>query len=261
MLHALSAYCCEQEKHGASFFLSKEFAVLDWTRLGVLTGSRISEYGQSGKLRKGEPFSIVPRSEEAGQWAGQPIAFIRADFTYFDADQIRRLYDICLTHQTLASYFHCRFRFDKSVNNFTIRKFKRQSGNIICLIKASLSILRRADLLGMPLNYPIGAYRLRRGAPGDYTFISGADVQDVLQFACRLAYPNPNHYLRLHIHCLMSHSNRVTAAVALYNAGVKESVIAHKLRWSEESVKYYIRDCFKAIGPLTEKAVRGAFLN
>ena len=56
-----------------------------------------------------------------------------------------------------------------------------------------------------------------------------------MQHACRLAYPDPNHYLWLHIHCIMAHSNRVTAAIALYNLE-----IAHRLRWSVESVEHYL---------------------
>jgi hypothetical protein len=59
----------------------------------------------------------------------------------------------------------------------------------------------------------------------------------------------------------MSHSNRITAAVALYNAKVSIPVIAFRLRWCVDSVTFYLRDCFKAIGPLTEAAIHGAYLN
>jgi len=59
----------------------------------------------------------------------------------------------------------------------------------------------------------------------------------------------------------MSHSNCITAAVALYNAGASIPVIAFRLRWSPESVEFYLRNCFKAIGPLTLKAIEGAHLN
>ena len=82
-----------------------------------------------------------------------------------------------------------------------------------------------------------------------------------MQQACILAYPDPNHYLRLHIHLLMSHSNRITAAVVLHNAGEEPPIIAFRLRWSVETVRFYLRDCFKAIGRLTEQALRGATLN
>lgn len=40
------------------------------------------------------------------------------------------------------------------------------------------------------------------------------------------AYPDPNHYLRLNIKRIDAHSNRVTAAVALSNAGMSIDDIA-----------------------------------
>ena len=153
-----------------------------------------------------------------------------------------------------------RFRYDKSKNNFTIRKFRRVSGSILCPVKNALAIIRRATILGTPSGFPLGAYRPAGAAPGQYAFINGSDVQNVMQEACRMAYPDPNHYMRLHIHLLLSHSNRITAAVALYNAGTDIPVIAHRLRWSPETVEFYIRDCFRAVGPLTEKAIEGAYL-
>lgn len=59
-------------------FLEVESAILNWTILGLFTGSRIAEYGQ-GKKRKHEPFSMVPRFELAGQWAGTLITFMRSE--------------------------------------------------------------------------------------------------------------------------------------------------------------------------------------
>jgi hypothetical protein len=91
--------------------------------------------------------------------------------------------------------------------------------------------------------------------------IKGDHVQSVMRHACRQAYPDPNHYLQLNIKLLMSHSNRITAAVALYNANVPIPEIAFCLRWFIDSVTFYLRDCFKAIGPLTEAATNGAYLN
>jgi hypothetical protein len=45
------------------------------------------------------------------------------------------------------------------------------------------------------------------------------------------------------------------ATVSKFGAGV-----AFRLRWSEESVEYYIRESFQAVGPLTEQAIQGAYL-
>ena len=260
MFEALTNDLSRHHHHDASVILRKEAAVLDWTGLGLHTGSRIGEYGQS-KPRKGEPFATVPHTADAGEWAGTPLAFIREDFEFYDKLQVRHHYRDCLRNPNLASYLHIRFRFDKSKNNFTIRKFKRLSGIVVCPVKRALSILRRADILGVPQDYPIGAYRPVRGKPNSFAMLNGDDVKQVMQRACVLAYPDQNHYLRINIDLLMSHSNRITAAVALFNSGVSIPVIAHRLRWSVESVTFYLRDCFKAIGPLTEAAIMGASLN
>lgn len=117
-------------------------------------------------------------------------------------------------------------------------------------------------MLGIPLlDYPIGAYRPPNAATGQFAFLNGDIIKRVMQFACRLAYPDPRHYMRTHCHLIMSHSNRVTAAVAMFHACMSIETIAQRLRWCVESVTFYLRDCFKAIGPLTEKAIEGAFLN
>jgi hypothetical protein len=161
----------------------------------------------------------------------------------------------------LAEFLHVQFRFDKSANNFTKRKFQRQPGSPLCPVAAALSILRRADMLGIPADFPIGAFRSIGSSSDTFTFLTGDDVSRVMQKACVLAYPNPDHYMRRHIQLIQSHSNRITAAVALFNAGVSIPTIAHRLRWSEESVQFYLRDCFRAIGPLTQKAILGSHLN
>ena len=260
MLEALATDLHIKLRADASIFLSKEHAILDWMGLGIHTGSRLSEYGQSKPTKK-NPIALVPSSEDAGEWAGTPLAFIRSDFTYYDKALVQHSYIECLRDPHLAEYVRIRFRFDKSKNNFSVRKFKRLSGIIACPVKRSLSALRRADMLGIPQDYPIGAFRPPDAAPHMYAFIKGEHVQDVMRRACRLAYPDPNHYLRIHIHLLMSHSNRITAAVAMYNAGVSIPVIAFRLRWSPESVSFYLRDCFRAIGSLTQAAIEGAYIN
>jgi hypothetical protein len=247
-------------KSDASARLSKEAAILDWMGLGIHTGSRLGEYGQS-KPTKGEPFATVPNNDDAGEWAGTPLAFIRDDFEFYDKLMTRQNYRDCLKEPRLAQFLHVRFRYDKSKNNFSTRKFKRLSGMALCPVKRALSILERADILDVPLDYPIGVYRPTGAAPRTFTMITGDTVSSVMQRACQLAYPDPNHYCRLNINLLMSHSNRVTAAVALYNAGINIPVIAYRLRWSVESVTFYLRDCFMAIGPLTEAAINGAYLN
>jgi DNA-binding NarL/FixJ family response regulator len=78
--------------------------------------------------------------------------------------------------------------------------------------------------------------------------------------ACVDAFPDLNHHLRQHVSQEDSYSNRVTAAVALANAGCTINEIAYQLRCKPESVEHYLRCCYKQIGALTEAAIRGSLL-
>jgi hypothetical protein len=52
-----------------SSFLSLPYVVYDWLRLGVFTGSRLSEYAQSN-LGARQRFQVIPLNSDAGCWAG-----------------------------------------------------------------------------------------------------------------------------------------------------------------------------------------------
>jgi hypothetical protein len=232
-------------------------AIFDWTRLGVFTGSRLGEYGQS-KPRPGELFATVPNSPDASIWANTPLAFIQDDFTFYD--ELRHLLD-CSDLESLsrrAIEVHVRFRFDKSSLNFSIRKFRRTPRNFMCTVKSRISILCRADRLRVPASHPIGVYRST--TEGAYKFIRGDDVSSVMCYACVSAYPESSHYMRQHIDRIVAHLNRVTACLALHQAGVTIDDIAFCLRWQVPSIQFYIRERYSKLGELTQKAVAGAAL-
>ena len=79
-----------------------------------------------------------------------------------------------------------------------------------------------------------------------------------MRAACKAAYPDATHCMRININRLVSHSNRVTAAVALRAAGLSIADIAFRLRWKAESVETCLRECCQCSGDLTQKAVAGA---
>ena len=81
-----------------------------------------------------------------------------------------------------------------------------------------------------------------------------------MRYACRTAYPDCSHYMRQHIDRIVAHSNRVTACLALHQAGVVVEDIAFRLRWQVPSVQFYIRESYSKLGELTQKAVAGAAL-
>ena len=122
-----------------------------------------------------------------------------------------------------AHEVHIRYRYDKSSKTFQTRKYRVMPGHMLCPVALSLSIILRARVLRVPANEPIGVYR--KSPAGDRAFITGPDIRDVLRRWCKIAYPNENHYMRLHIDQIVAHSYRVTACVALNNAGIKEPEI------------------------------------
>jgi hypothetical protein len=237
-------------------FLTKEYVVWDWLRLGVFTGSRLSEYGQSN-LRRGQRFHVVPSSKDTGKSAGQPLAFIREDFTFYDSN------DCLIPHDALfrlhgkkqVAMVHIRFRYDKSAENFSTRKFPTSTDPILNPVDASISILHRAALLRVPRNEPVGVYGGKLG----YYFLRDSHVRDILRIICIRTYPDPAHYLRLHIKRLVPHSNRVTAAVCLQMGGASIPDIAFRLRWHVASVPTYLRECFQEVGSIMTQAIQGAF--
>jgi DNA-binding NarL/FixJ family response regulator len=90
---------------------------------------------------------------------------------------------------------------------------------------------------------------------GASIFLEGKDIQYVMHTAYKAAYPDATHYMHIkNITRLVSHSNRVTAAVALHAAGLSIEYIAYRLRWKAASVETYLRECYhKSIGDVTQK--------
>jgi hypothetical protein len=237
--------------HDLQTQLGRTAAIFDWTGLGLHTGSRLSEYGQS-KPEKGSPFARVPQ----GPCKGQALAFTKEDFVYYDASGCLLAQTSLLFDKHRATDLHIHFRYDKSATNHSIRKYTRIADSFLCPVARSLSILLRAHTLGVPSGYPIGVFR--SSDSGAFLFLTGNDVQQVMRAACEAAYPDPTHYLRIHIKRLVSHSNRVTAAVALRAAGLSIEDIAYRLRWKAASVETYLRECYQSIGDVTQKAITGA---
>eukprot|EP00980_Cylindrotheca_fusiformis_P015795 scaffold4591_cov88-Cylindrotheca_fusiformis.AAC.1 len=117
----------QQEPLPLVAFLGRRFCVYDWMRLGIFTGFRVSEYGQS-QLRAGQRFQRVPDSADVPpQYRNMPLAFVAADFSFFDASQ-RLIPHALLWEQHQAGRVHLleiTWRYDKSAHNFAKRRFLR----------------------------------------------------------------------------------------------------------------------------------------
>ena len=132
-----------------------------WMRIGVFTGSRLAEYAQSN-LRATQRYQMIPNNEDSGQWAGMALAFISDDFQFFDHDNclVSKENLLSIHKRNGIHMVHIRFRFDKSKTNFSIRKFTTTDDMILNPVDAAVSILRRAEMLGVPSNEPVGVLSL-----------------------------------------------------------------------------------------------------
>lgn len=187
-----------------------------------------------------------------------PLSFVRGDFVFLDVAQRHIADEVAVARPGLVTQVKVRFRYDKSPNNFVHRTYNR-TNQILCAVDATISITKRAMALNR--NYVSGKEPLVmfRAASGARWTVRGGQIKRFMERCCIIAHPDPNHHLRLHIKCLMAHCLRVTAAVALFNCGETEELIAFRLRWNSDAVRIYLRDCYRSIGSLTERALKGAF--
>jgi hypothetical protein len=73
-----------------------------------------------------------------------------------------------------------------------------------------------------------------------------------------ITYTDPAHFLRVNIKRFASHSNRVTAAVALSQTKMSHEEIAHRLRWKPQSVAFYLRESARDVEEFTANTIAGA---
>lgn len=262
MIRYLSDKVKAAAKIDPDHLLGKEAAVLDWARLSAFTGSRVGEYAQSvGTSKKASRVPNLP-SPFAEEWAGTPIALVADDFEFFTTDNKKMSMNRILRQPERAAQVHIRFRYDKSPRNFVIRKFAKSGHDLLCPVKAAIAIRARAIALGGKKGDPLGVAQIPKNKikPARTVYLVAHDVVRIMRKACEDAYPDPENYHRLNAHRIDAHSARVFAAVCLRNAGISISEIAFRLRWQPESVEHYLRDCFCAIGKLTDAAIRGSLM-
>jgi hypothetical protein len=81
MLATQAYYLKQLPSNSMSTFLGKSYAVWDWARLGIFTGSNLSEYVQ----RKHQRFHTIPINHDTGTWGGKQLAFVPSNFVFYDA--------------------------------------------------------------------------------------------------------------------------------------------------------------------------------
>ena len=232
-------------------------AVFDWLCLACFTGSRPGEYAQMSGSKT--TFSPVPKCPNDPFWEGKPVAFVASEFMFLSpTNRIIPHGDLPTTPLEAVACVRIRFRHDKSSTNFSKRSFYKANHAFLCPVRASRRIFCRAHTLKLSPFWPLGSYRDNKA--GKTFLLRSTDIIKTLRVPCKLAHPCPNDYPHRHVHLLVAHSTRITAAVALANAGASPDVIAHRLRWHRDSVEHYLRDCSRAVGLLTQQAIAGVLL-
>jgi hypothetical protein len=258
ILQTMETIVAEEHSSRSPRRTDRTAALYDWIILGIFTGFRLCEFGQSvlPARSNARAFDPLPDNEHIPpEWRGKPKAFVRDDFKFYDVG-LHLLDHHDLTNSKIrAEFVHIRWRFDKSKFNFIVKQYQRQHGTPLCPVKRATSIIRRAMRLGTPcLDEPIGVFT---GANQQVYTIRGPHLLAFMHTACTRAYPDPSHYYRINIRLFQPHSLRITACVALDNAKVPHEDIAFRLRWNSDAIKAYLRDGAKHIGELTARTVVG----
>jgi hypothetical protein len=218
----------------------------------------VGEYAQSKGPR--HAISRVPDTHSNPAERGKPLAFVAGDFVFYDKLRREVSHHAAFISPQAVTELHITFRHDKSGRSFTLRKFGRGSHpslRWLCPVDAALSLLRRATALAIPPHDPICAYRPINGG-SRHQFLRDSDVTSVMREACLDTYSDPSHFLHRNVQRIVSHSNRVTAAVALRRQGADIPTIAFRLRWKPESVDHYLRECTQDIDDMSSATIAGA---
>jgi len=213
MFQALASLVKEQLALSKSAHLNLLHSVFDWIHLGVFMGSRSGKYAQI-TAQKGSFAKVSDSWAAPTKWQNQPLAFILSDFTLLDKHLCVIPPLKALQNPKHCSWIQIRYHFDKSATNFSLWRYRRGKG-FLCPVHAALSIIQRATTLQVPSNEPLGVYR--SNPSGSYTYLRSLEIITVMQTAVQAAHPDPHHYYRINIKAIVAHSNRISAAVALFS--------------------------------------------
>ncbi|MGL5934924.1 MAG: hypothetical protein ACRCZI_04800, partial [Cetobacterium sp.] len=213
-----------EHKHGNSAFLGLHSLVYDTQTLGLFTGSRVSEYAQSKGQRA--IVSRIPSRPGVPNPHPMAVAFVAGDFEFLSPDGHTVPHEVLFVHPERASQVTITFRHDKSGRSYTVRKFGRGS-ETLCPVTSAYRILWRAHLLQIPFNDPVCAYRPPRCST--HKWLLAREVTQTMRQICKDTYKSPGHYLHKNSILISSHSNRVTAAVALSQSRMSFDDIAQRL--------------------------------
>ena len=212
--------------------------IFDAICIGLQTGSRCGEYCRGNPTEPDAPFSRVPLSHYAAEFAGYPLAFVPDDVSFLDASLHFIPPELAISK---AEFVRIRFKFDKGgTGNLSCRTFKRfppEKSTFCPLLAATRALARWRSHNLSPLT-PLFCYTQN----GSACFLQDTTVTKHLRDAAILAYPNPSHIYRRRLADVRTHSLRVSACLILVTAGLPTPAIEYRLRWASDAWKVYVRE-------------------
>jgi hypothetical protein len=177
-------------------FLDAQHLIFDTQCLGIFTGSRVSEYTQS--RGSASQISRVPLAATTSKKSQLAIALVAQDFVFLSKSGTIIPHSELFLNPSAACQLQITFRYDKSGRNHTVRKYG-PGDKWLCPISAAVNILHRARTLRIPAADPVCAYRPVNSS--QHRFLRDTQVTDTMRRICIDTYPDPQHFLRLNLHC------------------------------------------------------------
>ena len=195
-------------------------ALADWFEAGLVTGFRISEYGQP---KASATFQQAPN--------GEPLALTLEDLEFFTASGTLLPHYGALHH---TAFVRVCWRYQKNGDNGERKTFARSLHR--CPVAAFIRIVQRALLLSVPLNHPVAVYLT---PTHDVRRITAAQVTTQLRVCARGAH---NITSKQALSRFTTHSIRVGACLLLFMASHTAEFIKKRLRWRSNTFIDYYRD-------------------
>ena len=196
ILHRLHSHSVSSGKTSAAA------CIFDAICIGLQTGSRCREYCRGNPTENDAPFSRVPFSHYAAEFAGYPLAFVPDDVSFLDASLHFIPPDLALSQ---AEFVQIRFKFDKGgTGNLSCCTFKRspKEKSTFCPLLAATRALAQWKSHNLSPLMPLFCYTQN----GSACFIQDTTVTKHLRDAAILAYPKPSHIYRCRLADVRTHS-------------------------------------------------------
>lgn len=217
-------------------------AMLDWTKLGRYTGSRLAEYGQATEKRI--EYHELPNGGKIMK------ALCRNDFCFKDKSGKAVLNPVANRQHVYSVTITWRVQKNRR-NGQKITWVLDSKNPVLCPVKAAIRIYNRSIILGMTADMPMGVYKNERG---DIRFLTGNKISKLFKKIAARAYEDITD---AELKQYSAHMIRVSACVILQVADKPADFIKSRLRWESDAYRVYLRDTSTPPIRLTRHTILG----